>query len=211
MLFGVSRGLGCSMSPLRERAAEHELHDLGVRASSRAEGCNVAAVPQDGRTIGDLVHLAHAMRDIDDGSASIPYLADPREEPFDVVNRESRRRLIKDQNLRFAAERAYDLEPLPCCQRQASGILARIDVIKPPVTENPLRLDPKPPESDEPPSCWRATEEQVLSHAQVSLNRQLLISSRDARREGRARTVEPHLAAVDPDSPVVWAQDPAED
>src|SRR6185437_6292459 len=94
-----------------DRATGHQSYCLCL--AHVLPGRHELAVAEDGDAVGDVHHLPPPMRGEDDAAASLAQTANPAEEPLDLSLAPSRGRLVEEQDLGVAQERADDLDRLP--------------------------------------------------------------------------------------------------
>ena len=93
---------------------------LASVSSDVATGPDDPAVAQDRDGVGQVEDLAQEVRDEDDRATPRAQAADDLVEPFDLRRRQARRRLVEDDEVGVAGERAQDLDLLLLRDRQAA-------------------------------------------------------------------------------------------
>ena len=83
---------------------------------------------EHGQVIAEGPHLAHAMRDEDDGHAGGLEAGDDLAEPVDVAAGERRGRLVEQEDARLAVDGAGDLDLLLDGEVEFADLVAEIDV-----------------------------------------------------------------------------------
>src|SRR4029077_19361292 len=91
-------------------------------------GRDMAAAAQNRTVIAKSPHLAHAMRDEEDGDALLFEMRDDLTEPVNVAAGERRSRLVKQQKLRATEHRARDLDLLLNCEIEFADFAPQLDV-----------------------------------------------------------------------------------
>ncbi len=181
-----------------EIAPDHHAHDrLGLDFVA-AERADIAAVAQHGDAVGELVHLGHAMRDVDDGESLGAQPRDQVEQPARLAIGERGGRLVHHQDARPRMHRARDLDHLLLGDRQIADQRARPEAGA--EAREHLRAAADHGGAVDRQSATRlAAEMDVLGNREVGRERELLIDDRDAMRLGRERAVDLRRLAVEPD------------
>ena len=137
------------------------------------------------------------MRDEDHAST---FLAQPREDaeqPVDLRGRQSRRRLVENDDARAREQDAREFDELLHPDREIPEPRARVDV-EPEVLELFRRALAHPPPRDDAHSIHGLiAEKDVLGHSQFRSDAELLMHHADARRQGIARRAEIYFLSVD--------------
>ena len=76
--------------------------------------------------VGDGHHHVDVMLDQDDRDAAVRQQADQRLQTLDLAMRQTRRRLVEQQQPWLERERARDLEPALVAERQIARLLRRV-------------------------------------------------------------------------------------
>ena len=143
--------------------ADHALDDPGLVDLRRDLGrLDLAAVAEDRDRVRDLENVVEEMRDEDDASA---FLAQPREDAeqtFDLRRRQSRSRLIENDDARAREQHARELDELLHADREIAEPRARVDV-EPEVLELFRRALSHPPPRDDAHSIHRLIAEERRS------------------------------------------------
>ena len=113
---------------MRDRAADDHLDHLVLAEIADRAGRDVAAVAQDGEPIAERPDFSHPMRDEDDGDALALEAGDQVAEPIDVSARESRCRLVEQDQARLAVNRARDLDLLLHGEVEAADLRVEVDI-----------------------------------------------------------------------------------
>ena len=137
------------------------------------------------------------MRDEDDASAFLAQLREDAEQTFDLGRRQSRGRLIQDDDARAGEQHARQLDELLHADREIAEPRARVDV-EPEVLEFFRRALGHPSPCDDAHSIHGlAAEKNVLGDGQFRRDAQLLMHHADASRQGVARRAEMNFLPVD--------------
>ena len=120
------------------------------------------------------------MADVDHAHAAIPQLPDHCKQPLGVRLRQAARRLVHDQHPRLGPERARDLDHLLLGDRETPGRPVEVEVLVPELRQRGGRAGPRlrPPHPAQP--LRLGPQHDVLRHAQVRREAQLLVNHRDA-------------------------------
>ena len=176
------------------------MDDFGVGNIGDAGRGDVAAVAQDGQVIAEGAHLTQAVRDEDDGHALGAFARDDLAEPVDIAAGESRGRLVEQQDLRLAVERAGDFDLLFDGKLDIADFIAQIDAGE---TER-IEMGARP----WLPPCGvrqaeridrRIVQEDIFEDGQVADQGHFLECGLDAVAMRGARRIEPRVGAVDGD------------
>jgi hypothetical protein len=180
------------------RLPEHRGHDLGVADAVERDGVDDgAAVPQDRRHVGDLPDLMHAVRHQHHADALVLEPAQHLEQPKRLLDREAGRRLVEQDELGPAAERAGDLDQLQLVQGQLTGDRSRIDVVESEHPQHPGALDGGVPPRKE---RTRSPQRHVLGDRQLRQDREFLVHDGDpAGAEGQLAEIGGCLLIEDRD------------
>ncbi len=186
-----------------ERAPDHETDDVRRSGRRRDAAARVASVAKHDEAIRHGLHLFDEVRNIDDRDAARLQTADEIEQRADVGLAEAAGRLVEHEDTTADGERAGDFDQLLCGGLEIAGERVGRDVG---VTELAQRLRRNRAHTialDDAAARRLDAEEDVLHHAEVRRERQLLVDHRDAgaacvQRIARRvrRTVEPHGAGV---------------
>ncbi len=179
-------------------AADHHL-DQGLGAELGAlEHPGIAAVAQHRDPVGQLVDLGHAVADVDQRDALGAQLADQREQPLGLARREGRGRLVEHQDLGPGVQGAGDLDQLLLGDRQRAdrglGPERRAQALEHRPAAGGHRLA-----VDQAAAVQLGAEMDVLGHAQVGGEAELLVDDRDAVALGGDRVGDLHRHPVDLD------------
>ena len=115
---GAARGVGEAEV---DALAGHRLDQPVLRQVRDRRGDDVARVAEHGHRLADLVDLLQVVRDEEEGDALGLQLADPHEEPLDLLAVELRGRLVEDDEARAVGQRAGDLDELAGLDAQVAG------------------------------------------------------------------------------------------
>ena len=141
------------------------------------------------------------MRDEDDASTFFAQLREDAEQAFDLGGRQSRGRLVQDDDARAGEQDARQLDELLHADREIAEPRARVDV-EPEVLELFRRALGHPAPRDDAHSIHGlAAEKDVLGDAQFRRDAELLMHHADARRQGVARRAEMNFLALDAHGP----------
>ena len=129
----VAAALGHRRQPLLLLAAQrvgagHQLHELLVRPMPAVEVAHRLARAHHGDPVADLLDLVHAVRDEDHAHALARERADHREQAIARGHVERGGRLVEDQDLGVAQERADDPAGLAIRERELLDRHAEVDV-----------------------------------------------------------------------------------
>ena len=175
-----------------------------ARVRRRPLAC-VAAVAQHDEPVRHFLHFFDEVRDVDDGVALRLEAADQFEQAPHVVAAEAARRLVEDQHAAADGERARDLDELLRRRRERADQRVWSDIVAPQFLECGSRGRSDAVALHDAEARGFDAEHDVLHHAQVRRQRQLLVDHRHAgaaRLDRLARRVrrafEPHLARIRP-------------
>ena len=150
------------------------------------------------------------VRDEDDRAAAGREAADDLVEALDLDGRERRRRLVEDDELGVARERAQDLDLLLLGQRQRADDRVRRD-LEAGAGDDPLEPVEQGPPPDEAEPSRLGAEEDVLRDGPLRDERDLLGDERDARDRAPPRRPEAHRLALEDELAVVRREDAGDD
>jgi hypothetical protein len=123
---------------------------------------------------------------------------------------ETARRLVEHDDPCAAADRGGDLHHLALADRQLSELARHVE-LRPRLRQHRLRAAPHCVTVDDAASRRQIGKREILRHAEVVAERQLLVHHADARGERVARAGEVHLASVDEETAAVRLMDPGDD
>ena len=148
---------------------------------------DVAAVAKDGDRVRDLEDVVEEMRDEDDAAAALAQFRQNREQALDLGRRQCRGRLIENDDPRAREQDPRKLDQLLHADRKVAEAGARVDV-ETEVLELQLGGFRHPPPSDDAQAVDRlGAEKDILGHAQLRRNAELLMDHADAGRQRVAR------------------------
>ena len=182
----------------RNVASDHHLHQALGRQIGALQGADIAAVAQHADAVGEIVNLAHAVADVDDGQPVVAQLSDQREQFLGLARRERGGRLVHHQDARAGMQGARDLDQLPLGHRQRTNEGARRKGDAKPRQDRSRGLVHRPP-VDKAVARQLGAEKDILRHREVRRQRQLLIDDGDAQLPRRLRTLDVDRLAGDPD------------
>ena len=137
------------------------------------------------------------MRDEDDASAFFAQLREDAEQTFDLRGRQSRSRLVENDDARAREQDARELDELLHADREIAKPGARVDG-EPEVLQLLGRgLGHSSPRDNAHPVHRLDSEKDVLGDAQFRRDAELLMHHADAGRERVARRAEMHFLSVD--------------
>src|ERR1019366_987359 len=105
----------------------------------------MTAVAQDGEPVAETANLWYAVRDQDDGCATLAQFGEAPSQPFDVARRQRRGRLIKQQDSRLTRDGPGDFQLLPDRQRAIADIDPRVQIVQLEAGQNPIHPFGSPP------------------------------------------------------------------
>src|SRR6516165_8613306 len=103
---------GATIDRLRHLTADHVLHERVARQALGGGRDHEPSVAQHSDAVGDLKRFFERMGDIDDGYSPRPQVTDEMEEMDDFLGRQTRRRLVEDDNARLVVDRTRYLDHL---------------------------------------------------------------------------------------------------
>ena len=113
---------------LRHIAPDHQPRHID-RLQFRGFACgDELAVAQHRYTVGDCAYLRQAMRDVKDGHALVPKIADDLQQRFRFERCQRRRRLIEDYDAMRHLKCAGDLDQLAPGDGKPRNLRRRIDI-----------------------------------------------------------------------------------
>ncbi len=183
----------------RQVAADHHLDDrLGADLVARQRP-GIAAVAQHGDAVGELVHLRHAVADVDQRDALRAQLAHQPEQVLGLARGQRGGGLVEHQDARLAVQRAGDLDHLLLGDGQAADGRARPER-RAEALQDRRAAGFHGGAIDLPAGAAKlAAEIDVLGDRQVRRQRQLLVDDGDAGALGVLRTVDRQRLAADQD------------
>ena len=166
--------------------AQHHRDDLVLGRIGRRPRADHRAVAKDRDLVGDLLHLAEAVRDVDDDHPRLGEAPSQSEEPLHLARRERRCRLVENEHAGLGRHRLGDLDELALGDRKPAHLATRVDRRKREPFEEALRLADERPTADGSQRRQRlAAEPDVLRNGQVGDERELLEDRRDTARAPR--------------------------
>ena len=151
------------------------------------------------------------MRDEDHASAFFAQPREDAEQPFDLRRRQSRSRLIEDDDARAGKQHARQFDQLLHADREIAKACARVDV-EPEVLELFGRaLGHAPPGDDAHPVDRLGAEKNILGHAQFRRDAELLMHHADAGGQRVAGGAEMDLPLVDAHGSAIGGMDAGDD
>ena len=193
-----------------DRPAQHPGDEAVLGLLGRRGRPHDATVAQDRDGVRELQDLGQEMRDEDDRPAPLPQAADDLVESRRLGRREARRRLVEDDQVRLARERAQDLHLLLLRQRQVPHDRVRSQV-EAGLLDQPVEPFPERPTVDEAGASRLDAEEHVLGHGQPRDERDLLGDERDPADERLARGAERHRRPPQHQVALVLREDAGDD
>ena len=112
---------------LHQRAADHHLHRFFGREFLLIQHTDRAAVLHHSDTIGNLLHLVHAMGDEDDAHAAVAHLTHQAEQLGYLLTGETGRRFVHDEYSGIVRKRLGDLDHLLLRGRKCVHAGVRVD------------------------------------------------------------------------------------
>ena len=153
------------------------------------------AVPEDGHGVAQLEDLLEPVGDVDDAAALALQVADHLEEVAHFAFGEAAGGLVEGQHLGVEHQRLGDLQHLPLGDGEAAHLGGRIDVFA-----QPFQRRGRGPAHrlavDEAQLGRQVAEHEVLLHAHVRHQVQLLVDHRDAGLDGVPGGAEVHAPAA---------------
>ena len=202
---GRARGLGGLHAVEVHRATHHQPRQLArVGVGGRPRARHLAA-PHHRHGVGDLEHLAQLVGDEQHRAALGGQLARDREQPLGLLRGQHGGRLVEDQHVRGAVQRAQDLHALLVADRQLADARPRVDAQAVPATELADQLLRRGVVVAAAPARLAAHRD-VLGHGQVAEQPEVLVDHPDAVGVGVLHRVDPHGLAVDADLAGVGAR-----
>ena len=195
----VGRRASAGREQLVDLAADHLLHELAARRVGREAGGDGAPVGEDGHAVADARDLVEAMGDVDDADAVGRELADDTEQDLDLAVVEDRGRLVHDQQLHVARERAADRDHLLRGGTQVAHEHVRADVAVVEALEQRVRLGAHAGAIQETELARFVAEEDRLGDPQVLDQVELLVDRPDAEGHRLRRLTDRQQLAVDAD------------
>ncbi len=194
-----------------ELAAHHHRDDLVVRRLGTHDVAHVAPVAHHGDAIGELEHLFHPVRDVDDADSVGPKLANDAEKMLRFAGRQGRRRLVHDDDAGVQGERLRDLHHLHLARRQTRhGRRGR--AVEAHALEQATGLGAeRGARHGREEARSLAAEEDVGRDVEIRRQHQLLMNQRDTETLGLPHAVEHDGLAVEGDRPFVRQLRAAED
>src|SRR5713226_8552201 len=159
-------------TPARGKQARERAQELALAVALDAGQADDLAVPQDGDSVSDALHLRQPMRDVDDGLAVLRDRADAVEKAFALRPREELRRLVEYENFRLERERLGDLEQLPVRNAELADPRRWVDA-RPDHGE--LLQRPRPGAHNGRPQLRWHREDHVLHDREVLEDREVLV------------------------------------
>ncbi len=183
----------------RQRAPDHHLHDRVRRHLVPFQRAGAAAVAQHRDAVRELVHLRHAVRDVDDRDPVRAKLADQREQPVGFARRQRRGRLVQHQDARLPIKCPCDFHQLLLGDRQGGHRRVRPERGAQPLQDRPARLRHRAAVQPPAGAAYLVAEMDVLRYRKVRRQRQLLVDDGDPGILGRLWPVDLDLLAEHPD------------
>ncbi len=164
---------------LRNGAADHQLGELRPAGPGGRHLGDLAAAPQHGDPVAERHDLAQLVADEDDGEPVPGEAAQHREQPFGLLRRQHRGRLVEDQHAGVAVEGLQDLDALGLADRERGhpGVQRHLQA-----RGSHERLQPGAGGGHvlaQPPHRLGA-EHDVVEHAEVAGQREVLVDHADA-------------------------------
>ena len=169
-----------------ERASDHQADNLIAARLGCHAFAGVAAVAQHDEAVGHLRHLLDEVRDVHDCEALLLEPANQLEQLLYVVVREAARRLVEHEHAATECQRARDFHELLRRRRQLADRRVEGNIRVPELLERrPRRAADRIAVNDaeraqHPLPRGLDAERDVVHHAQVRRERQLLINHRHA-------------------------------
>lgn len=196
---------------MRDIAPDHHLHGLGVALRAGQKGRHVAAVAKHGAVVGQLFDLVHPVRDIDDRHALTSQAFEQRKYTGHIRRSQRRRGFIKDQNPGLTRQGFRDLDHLPTRQRQTFHRRERMDVFGTRTRQCRLGNATLRLAIDQAEAGRWIRDADVVGHAQIGHERQLLKDAGDTGAHRLLRMREPTFHASEHDAAFVGLDDARHD
>jgi hypothetical protein len=180
-------------------AADHELDQLVGRRSLSGHRGDVFAVLEHRDPVGDREDLLQPVRDEDHRHPPVAQHAQRGKEEFHLALVECGSGFVQNEELRLGDECLGEFDKLSLGERKLSCMRPGIDV-DPKVAKNPGRFGFDTWIVDlSQPRPWHPAEEDVLRHAQVWAETQLLVNGGNADRFGLVRREPGKRGAIELD------------
>ena len=148
----------------------------------------------------------------EDGGATRPQFGDAPLEPFHVLHRERRGRLVEQQDPRLARDGSGDLKFLAQRERAVANFALRIDRKELKPRERRVGPTSRPATVEhEPEPRRRLAEQKIVLHGEIRNESDLLKGGRDPERPRAACTGHPYALAEHRDRSRVRTRQPAQD
>ena len=166
-----------------EVPADHQAHDaVGVEGAA-LDGVHHPPVPQHRDPVAQPFHLRQPVGDVQHREPVGHQLLDEREQPPRFALGQRRGGLVEDQDARAGAHRRGDLHLLLVGHRQAPQGLVHVQVGAQAGQQRP-GAGAQGGAIHQPPAAGPAPQGQVLGHAQLGAEGQLLVHHADAGGQG---------------------------
>ena len=191
-----------------ERAPDHHVHHAVMVKISHIDGAHIAAVPQHGEPVADLLEFLKAVGDIDDAHAPRLEVADDLEQMVDLGLRQACGGLVHDDNPAIARYGLDDFHHLLVGGGKVAHQCVGVDREAKPVEHFAAGAVHFPPVGKQLADLL--AQEQILRHVQVEAQIQLLMDKPDAHRLRLAGVVKADLPVKKPDAALVVGNDAAQ-
>jgi hypothetical protein len=185
-----------------ERTADHQAHHVGLRHLRDRPRLDRFAVANHGDAIGDAGQFFEPVRDIHERDALRSQRRDQREERVGFAIGQRGRRFVHHDHARVPYQRLRDLGELLLRDREPPRrpVERQRDVQ---FAEHRRRARRGRAAIEEPAAHGLDPEHDVLDHAEIGHEVELLVDHPDAEPFGRLRPVDRHRCAVDLDRSAV--------
>ncbi|CCE05180.1 hypothetical protein BRAS3843_1310047 [Bradyrhizobium sp. STM 3843] len=184
-------------------ASDHRRNDRPAREFADRRGHHSPAVAQHGDAVRKLQDLLDAVRGIDDRYALACELAYDLEQRVAFRGGQGRGRLVHDQNAGIERQRLGDLDELLLADAQAGNPGFGRNGHAKPRKQAFRRTNQAAPVDQHTTDQRLAAKEDILRHAQLGDEIELLVDNGHAGVFGITHVAERHRAARDPDVAVV--------
>ena len=170
------------------------------------------AVTKNHVAVSDPLDLLELVADEKDGLAvALQHLNDP-EELLDFLQRESRGRLVHNDDPRIDGQRPGDRDQVLAGHSEIAQPGIDVEVADADLAQRLARLTRcRSPVDPAPAIAWRMAEKDVLSHRQIIEEHRLLVDGGDASCECVMSRRERHRAAIKQQGALRWLQDAGHD
>ncbi len=193
-----------------ERTSDHQADDLIAARGGGRPLAGITSIAQHDEAIGHLRHLFDEVRDVHDGQPLLLEPADQIEQLPHVAVREAARRLVEHEHAAAECQGARDFHELLRRRREFSDRRVERNVRVPELIEGRACRSAhgvavnNAERAEAPPPRRLDTERNVVHHAQVRRERQVLINHGHAGPARFARISRRVRPAVERHRPRVW-------